>query len=86
VNILVVSSPDIIRVIKSRRMGWAGHVAHMGEERCIQRFDEDLEVDGRITLKGIFRKWDENMDWIELARDRDRWWDVVNAVMNLHVP
>ena len=34
------SSPNIIRVIKSSRMRWAGHVAHMGgEERCIQRFD-----------------------------------------------
>ena len=33
------SSPDVIRVMKSRRMGWAGHVARMGgEERCIQGF------------------------------------------------
>ena len=57
-----------------------------GEERCIQRFDGDLEVDGRIILKWILKKWDGNMEWIELARDRDRWWAVVNAVMNLHVP
>jgi hypothetical protein len=36
---IVYSSPDIIRQIKSRRMRWAGHVAHMGEE-YIQGFDE----------------------------------------------
>jgi hypothetical protein len=33
----------------------------------------------------IFKKWGGNMDWIELVRDRDKWWAVVNAVMNLHV-
>jgi hypothetical protein len=32
------SSPNIVRVIKSRRMRWAGHVARMGEERCLQGF------------------------------------------------
>jgi hypothetical protein len=35
---------------------------------------EDSGVDGRIILRWIFRKWNEgNMDWIELAQDRDRW-------------
>jgi hypothetical protein len=32
------------------------------------------------------RKWDEVMDWIDLAQSRDRWWALVNAVMNLWVP
>jgi hypothetical protein len=32
------SSPNIFRVIKSRRMRWAGHVPHMGDDRCIQNF------------------------------------------------
>jgi hypothetical protein len=32
------SSPNIIRVIKSKRLRWAGHVANKGEERCIQGF------------------------------------------------
>jgi hypothetical protein len=54
------SSPNIVRVIKSRRMRWAGHVARMGEGRGVYRFWlggpkvrdhwEDLGVDGRVTL------------------------------------
>ena len=42
---------------------------------------EDPRVDGRIILRWIFRKWDGGMDWIDLARDRDRWWALVNAVI-----
>jgi hypothetical protein len=55
------SSPNIVRVIKSRRMRWAGHVARTGEGRCVysvlvgrpegKRLLEDLDVGGRITLK-----------------------------------
>jgi hypothetical protein len=43
-----------------------------------------LEVDGRIILRWIFRKWDvEGMEWIDLAQNMDRWRVLVNAVMNL---
>jgi len=61
------SSPNIVRVIKSRRMRWAGHVARMGEERVVYRVLVgkpegrnhwgDLGVDGWIILQWIFRRW-----------------------------
>jgi hypothetical protein len=47
---------------------------------------EDPGIDGRIILIWIFKKWDGSMDWIDLVRDRDKWWAFVNAVMNLQVP
>jgi hypothetical protein len=46
----------------------------------------DPGIDGRIILRWIFRKWDGVMDWIGLARDRDSWWALVNAAMNLRFP
>jgi len=46
---------------------------------------EDAAVDGRITLRWVLRKW-KGMDWIDLAQASDRWWTLVNAVMNLWVP
>jgi len=70
--------------------------AYVLEERRIQGFGGDMRerdhlgnpgLDGRITLKWIFKKWDVvGMDWIELAKDWDRWRAFLNAVMNLEVP
>ena len=70
-------SPNILRVIKSRRMRWAGHVAHVGEERGVYRVLVgkpvgrnqwgDLSVDGWIILGQISRRWDvgiwTGLDW-----------------------
>jgi len=47
---------------------------------------EDPGVDGRIILKYILKKWDGAMGWINLAQDRDRWWALVQVVMNIQVP
>jgi len=72
-------SPNIVRVIKSRRMRWAGHVARMGEEReCIGSWwgnrregDHwgDLGVDGWIILGHISRRWDVGI-WTGLGWPR----------------
>ena len=47
---------------------------------------EDLGIDGRIILKLILEKWVGGMDWIALARVRDRWRGLVNAAMNILGP
>jgi hypothetical protein len=44
-----------------------------------------LGIRGRIILKGIFKKWDVGMGWIDLAQDRNRRWALVNAIMNLRL-
>ena len=60
-------SPNVVQVIKSRRMKWAGHVAHMGRAEVYTGFWwgnlrernhlEDLDIDGKIILRWIFEKW-----------------------------
>jgi hypothetical protein len=89
------SSPSIIRIIKSRRMRWAGHVARMGRRTLI---DYWWERQGKRPLGKPRRRWVDNIrmdlgevgwgdvDWIGLAQDSNRWRALVNAVMNLLVP
>ena len=91
------SSPNIVRVIKSRRMRWTGHVARIGERRGVYRVLVG-KSDGKRRLGRPWRRWEDNIrtdlqevecggvDWIELAQDRHRWWKLVNVVMNCRVP
>jgi hypothetical protein len=92
---ILYSFPNI-RQMMSRRIRWAGHVARMGEERKLykvlvgkpkgkspfgrlrHRWQDGIRMDLRET------SW-EDVDWVQLAQDRDQWQAVVNAVMNLQV-
>ena len=90
-------SPNIVRVIKWRRMRWTGHVARMGEESGVYRVLVG-KPEGRRPLGRPRRRWVDNirmdlqevgcgyMDWIGLAKDRDRWRTLLSAVMNLRIP
>jgi hypothetical protein len=87
----------IIRIIKSRRMRWAGHVARMVEKRIAYRLLVG-KPEGKRPLGRPRRRWVDNsrmdlgevgwgdMDWIDLAKDRNRWRAVVNSLLNLWVP
>jgi hypothetical protein len=91
------SSPSIIRIIKSRRMIWAGHVARMGANRnaCMLLVGKPV---GKRPLERPRRRWVDNIridlrevgwgdvDWIGLAQDRNRWRALVNSILNLRVP
>jgi hypothetical protein len=91
------SLPSIIRIIKSRRMRWAGHVARMEEKRNAYMLLVG-KPEGNRPLGKPRRKWVDNIrmdlgevgwgdvDWIGLAQDKNRWRALVNSVLNLWVP
>jgi hypothetical protein len=54
------SLPNIVRVVKSRRMRWAGHVARMGEDRGVHRVLVG-KLEGKRTLERPKRRWEDNI-------------------------
>jgi hypothetical protein len=91
------SSLNIVRVIKSRRMRWAGHVARMGEGRSVYMVLVGRS-EGKRPLGRSRRSWEDNIkmdlrevgidgaNWIQLAQDKVQWQAFVNKVMNLRFP
>jgi hypothetical protein len=91
------SSPSIIRIFKPERMRWAGHVARMGEKRNVCSLLVGKPEERRPLVRSR-RKWVDNIrmdlgemgwgdvDWIGLAKDRNRWRALVNSVLNLQIP
>jgi hypothetical protein len=94
--IYVHSSTNTIRIIKSRRRGWAGYVARIeetiNEYRILVGNHKKKRPLGRPR-----RRWEDNVeidlrgggccdvDWIHLAQDKDQWRALVNMVTNLPI-
>ena len=89
------SSPNIVLVIKSRRMRWEGHVARMGEGRGVHKVLVG-KPEGKRSFGRPRRRWEDNIkmdlevgrccgEWMELADDRDRWRALVSTGMNFRV-
>jgi hypothetical protein len=91
------SSSSIIRIIKPRRMRWVGHIARMREKRNAYRLLVG-KPEGKRPLGRPRRRWVDNIrmylgevgwgdvDWIGLAKDKNRWRALVNSILNLRVP
>jgi hypothetical protein len=90
-------SLNIVRVIKLRRMRWAGHVVRMGEGRGVYRVLVG-KPKGKRPLVRPRHRWEDNIkmglteigitgvSWLQLAQDRVQWWAFVNTVMNPWFP
>jgi hypothetical protein len=90
------ASPNIIMVIKSRRMIWVGHVVHMGEMRNAYKILVG-KLKGEKPPRRPRHRWEDNIrlylreigckgvDWMHVAQDMDQWQVLVNTGMNLWV-
>ena len=84
-------SPNIVRVIKSRRLRWAGHIARMEEGRSAFKILTGKPT-GKRPLERPRRRWKDNIRidleeiGIDAAQNRDYWRTLVNAALNLRDP
>ena len=90
------SPHNIVSVIKSRRLIWAGHVARVEEGRSVFKIVTG-ETTGKRPLGRPRRRWEDNIrmdleeigingsNWVDSAQDRDYWRALVNVTLNLRV-
>ena len=90
-------SPNIVRVIKSRRLRWAGHVARMEEGRNAFKILTGKPT-GKRPLGRSRRRWEDNIrmdleeiginagNWVDLSQDRNYWRALVSGALNLRIP
>jgi hypothetical protein len=88
--------PNNVRVVKSKRMRWAGNVVRMGEDRGVHRMLVE-KPEGKRPLGRRRHRWESNIkldlqevgggrgDWMELVQDRNSWWALVGTVRNIRV-
>ena len=89
-------SPNIVRVIKSRILRWAGHVARMEEGSSFKILRG--KPTGKTALGRPRCRWEDNIrmdlgeidiyagNWVDSPQDRDFWRALVNAALNFRVP
>ena len=90
-------SPNILWVIKSRKLRWAGHVARMEEDRNVFKSLTGTPT-GNRPLGSLRHRWDysnkmnlkeiciNTRNWVDSAQDRDYWRALVNTTLILRVP
>jgi hypothetical protein len=90
-------SPNIVKVIKPRRLRWAGHAARMEGGRNAFKI-VTCKPTGKRPLGRSSRRWEDNIrmdlkeivtntrNWVDSAHDRDYWKALVNAALTLQVP